>query len=681
MVFTNAQPFPFTVTPISGVTPFTYPDGITFLEKLEKMRLWLNASLVPEFNAGIDNAIAEFQAGIANAELEVTNAKNGWQAEFDAFTATNTANDLAFTTAQNAAYAAYTAATTAAYTAFEATINGIVADAITDIATEKGEWQASFDAFMANVQASLAPLNDAAIVTLLGNNASPAKLAIDAKIFSATGYVNIKNYGAIGDGVTDDSAAINTALANNRDVFFPRGTYMVSGLTVSLANARLKGDNGAILKKRANGELVEIATTATNTIIDGIILDGNSPFTGVCIRNRATGVTVQFCYAKNAVSGDATIHGSQGQSANMTIRYCTIEGSARAENADNFTVDNCRILPSQVAGQGAGLGVWSVTSAGSHADNARFTNNRIDVALNGFAIVPLSRNGAIKPRNVVVSGNTIVANQNCYGGISMDSCGSGIVSNNTFFVAGGIPTTGALEVVNSDNIVVTGNHFDSGSVMPTGIVLNNSRGCNVSGNKLTGVTKFGIWVNAPLAGNNPSNNLIANNNIEFPTPFETSTGIVISVNNVTATAINNVISDNRINGNNAGRGITLDNAAAADNAISGTVIDNNKIYNTLVGVQGYKDFDSVISRNRTLNVTNKYPIVPANTGLINAVVIGNSWQTATAADQTTTGWHVLNENLENSAPAVGQPMGWVCTSAGLGIGNPRSVWIAKPNYV
>jgi len=87
MVFTNAQPFPYTISPLSNITPFTYPDGITYLEKLEGMRKWLNDVLVPEFDAGIDNAIMEFQTGISNAELEITNKVNEWQASWDAFTA------------------------------------------------------------------------------------------------------------------------------------------------------------------------------------------------------------------------------------------------------------------------------------------------------------------------------------------------------------------------------------------------------------------------------------------------------------------------------------------------------------------------------------------------------------------------------------------------------------------
>lgn len=68
MVFTNFQPFPFQIAPLTNATPFSYRDGSTFLQQLEQMRVYLNESLVPEFNAAIDNAVEQYNAGLGNAE-------------------------------------------------------------------------------------------------------------------------------------------------------------------------------------------------------------------------------------------------------------------------------------------------------------------------------------------------------------------------------------------------------------------------------------------------------------------------------------------------------------------------------------------------------------------------------------------------------------------------------------
>jgi hypothetical protein len=41
--------------------------------------------------------------------------------------------------------------------------------------------------------------------------------------------VSVKDFGAVGDGVADDTAAINAAIAASNVVFFPAGTYLSSG--------------------------------------------------------------------------------------------------------------------------------------------------------------------------------------------------------------------------------------------------------------------------------------------------------------------------------------------------------------------------------------------------------------------------------------------------------------------
>lgn len=58
-------------------------------------------------------------------------------------------------------------------------------------------------------------------------------------------YVSVKDYGAEGDGTTDDTAAIQAAIDANagRIIFFPHGTYKVtSGLTVTDDNTTLLGE-------------------------------------------------------------------------------------------------------------------------------------------------------------------------------------------------------------------------------------------------------------------------------------------------------------------------------------------------------------------------------------------------------------------------------------------------------
>ena len=66
-----------------------------------------------------------------------------------------------------------------------------------------------------------------------------------------SGYFNVKAYGAVGDGVTDDTAAIQAAVdaaaaAGGGTVFFPRGTYIIASPYIDVPSTsplRFLGDN------------------------------------------------------------------------------------------------------------------------------------------------------------------------------------------------------------------------------------------------------------------------------------------------------------------------------------------------------------------------------------------------------------------------------------------------------
>jgi hypothetical protein len=63
------------------------------------------------------------------------------------------------------------------------------------------------------------------------------------KVDKGSLVLNVRDYGAVGDGTTDDTAAIQAALdiASNDVVHFPPGTYKVTSLTVSAHGTILRG--------------------------------------------------------------------------------------------------------------------------------------------------------------------------------------------------------------------------------------------------------------------------------------------------------------------------------------------------------------------------------------------------------------------------------------------------------
>lgn len=89
-------------------------------------------------------------------------------------------------------------------------------------------------------------------------------------IEALAGGISAKSFGAVGNGTTDDTAAINAALATGNDVILPSGTYRVTNkLVMSTAKQRFIGLGGIIQ--------IRTSTMATTH----------------CLEVRARGCTVQ----------------------------------------------------------------------------------------------------------------------------------------------------------------------------------------------------------------------------------------------------------------------------------------------------------------------------------------------------------------------------------------------------
>jgi len=67
------------------------------------------------------------------------------------------------------------------------------------------------------------------------------------KLSSGVEVFNVKDYGAIGDGVVNDTAAFVLAIASGRHVYIPSGTYVLGQLAFTgLSNVRLIGDGRSV---------------------------------------------------------------------------------------------------------------------------------------------------------------------------------------------------------------------------------------------------------------------------------------------------------------------------------------------------------------------------------------------------------------------------------------------------
>ena len=94
--------------------------------------------------------------------------------------------------------------------------------------------------------------------------------------------VSVKDFGAVGDGVTNDTAAINAALATNKSVYFPAGTYMTTGNHVipysATVGRTLYGDSrtSSVLKRISGTNPILDVRQFAYCNIENLRFDGNN---------------------------------------------------------------------------------------------------------------------------------------------------------------------------------------------------------------------------------------------------------------------------------------------------------------------------------------------------------------------------------------------------------------------
>jgi hypothetical protein len=128
--------------------------------------------------------------------------------------------------------------------------------------------------------------------------------------------VSVKDFGAVGDGVTDDTAAIQAAINTGFNLTFPSGTYLVNNLTQSTSFQRfyaygqvniIKNANGALLT--CSGNYVEfdgIQFVGTGYTGDNVVISGSNPRLTNCSSYGAAG------RALKATGGHVQIIGTCG---------------------------------------------------------------------------------------------------------------------------------------------------------------------------------------------------------------------------------------------------------------------------------------------------------------------------------------------------------------------------------
>lgn len=257
-------------------------------------------------------------------------------------------------------------------------------------------------------------------------------------------HINVKNYGAVGDGVTDDKAAIVAALTYAKEhlpaeVYFPKGDYgLLTGgiyLTLPLGSSGLtiRGD-GARLSRIKYLEAWEPAGSWVALRIQPASTPANDLeyLHDIIIKDIGVFDTDPVGHAWNVADGDPATEETHGFDINYTINAqylnCGI-WSVGDEALDmvfckDSVISNCYVYNSPGAGASGGA-----ISVGDGCSDVRVVNNVIVSSIatkNNFGIAVECLNVANPVKNVIISNNTI--SKITGKGINIGAAG-GLISN------------------------------------------------------------------------------------------------------------------------------------------------------------------------------------------------------------------------------------------------------------
>ena len=267
-------------------------------------------------------------------------------------------------------------------------------------------------------------------------------------------YVTPQMFGAVGDGVTDDTDAVQAALNNHRNVYIPEGVYMIrtstddtaeygagEGIGVEIpSNTRLVLHPNAVLKGIPNLSSryrVLWATDSENIHISGGRIEcdrtkeeGQHGF-GIALRHcenvliegviisNALGDCINIgCYADDLATGS--------ECSNISIRSCELYGARRQGltigGVDGCRVDNCYIHDINGTDPQAGIDIEVNDATVQINDNIRITNTAFENNI-GYDIV-ICQN---EKTNVMVDGcqMTTLFNEN---GVTVTNCSIGTMT-------------------------------------------------------------------------------------------------------------------------------------------------------------------------------------------------------------------------------------------------------------
>jgi hypothetical protein len=145
---------------------------------------------------------------------------------------------------------------------------------------------------------------------------------VDAKLKDT---VSVKDFGAVGDGVTDDTVAIQAAINSGYPLIFPAGNYRCNNLTQSTSFQRFYSEGFVNISKNSNGVL--LSSTGSYVEFHGIQFLGTG-FTGNNVESTGNAFALINCSSFGTSGRAVKCTGNRVSIIGTCSSYTTTDTSA-----------------------------------------------------------------------------------------------------------------------------------------------------------------------------------------------------------------------------------------------------------------------------------------------------------------------------------------------------------------
>lgn len=204
-------------------------------------------------------------------------------------------------------------------------------------------------------------------------------------------YINVKDLGAVGDGVTDDTQAFNNAGNRNGYIFVPYGTYLVQGITLNSGIKGIIGEMSTIKNTQNSGVMIN----GGSLVLNSLILDAPDAENAVFVQDS---MIVSSCVIRGHVQG------------NIIMSDCKVNNSSNLKLGSNANIANSQLNANIVLSPGGSYTVSGNKINGSFVLNGVTAQSKIgSLTITGNVFTAPTSISDTYVTNLRIAGNVLMS--------------------------------------------------------------------------------------------------------------------------------------------------------------------------------------------------------------------------------------------------------------------------------